>query len=83
MNRTASVPTVHRGADDLTLTSHAGMMLVRDLNSKLHLVERLDAAYRGDVALQATAAERRAAAGLPGRVDAGWRRTPGPPGSSA
>ncbi len=44
MKRSASVPTVHRGADDPTLTGHAGLLLVRDLNSKLHLVERLDAA---------------------------------------
>ena len=44
MKRTATVPTVHRGPDDPTLTGHAGLLLVPDLNSKLHLVERLDAA---------------------------------------
>ena len=44
MKRSASVPTVHRGADDPSLTGHAGLLLVRDLNSKLQLVERLDAA---------------------------------------
>ena len=47
MKRSASAPTVHRGADDPTLTGHAGLMLVRDLNSKLHLVERLNAAVDG------------------------------------
>ena len=44
MKRSASVPTVHRGADDPSLTGHAGLLLVRDLYSKLHLVERLDVA---------------------------------------
>ena len=33
-----------RGADDPTLTGHAGLLLVRDLNSKLQLVARLDSA---------------------------------------
>ena len=47
MKRTASVPTVHRGADDPTLTGHAGLLLVRDLNSKLQLVARLDSAIDG------------------------------------
>ena len=47
MKRTASVPTIHRGADDPTLTGHAGLLLVRDLNSKLHLVARLDSAIDG------------------------------------
>ena len=44
MKRTASVPIVHCGADDPTLTGHAGLLLVRDLNSKLQLVARLDSA---------------------------------------
>ena len=47
MKRTASVPTVHRGADDPSLTGHAGLLLARDLNSKLRLVARLDAAVEG------------------------------------
>jgi hypothetical protein len=47
VKRTASVPTVHRGAYDPTLTGHAGLLLVRDLNSKLQLLERLDAAVEG------------------------------------
>jgi hypothetical protein len=47
VKRTASVPTIHRGADDPTLTGHAGLLLVRDLNSKLHLVTRLDSAIDG------------------------------------
>ena len=47
MKSSASVPTVHRGADDPTLTGHAGLLLVRDLNAKLNLVERLNAAVDG------------------------------------
>ena len=47
MKGSASVPTVHRGAADPSLTGHAGLLLVRDLNSKLRLVERLDAAVEG------------------------------------
>jgi hypothetical protein len=47
VKRSASVPTIHRGPDDPTLTGHAGLLLVRDLNSKLHLVERLDAVIDG------------------------------------
>ena len=43
MKRGASAPTVHRGADDPSLTSHTGLLLVRELDSKLHLVERLGA----------------------------------------
>ncbi len=44
MKRRASVLTVHRGADDPSHTGHAGLLLVRNLNSKLHLVERRGAA---------------------------------------
>ncbi len=47
MKRTASGPTIHRGSDDPTLTGHAGLLLVRDLNAKLHLVERLDTVIEG------------------------------------
>ena len=47
MKRSASVPTIHSGADDPNLTGHAGLLLVRDLNSKLHLVERLDTVIDG------------------------------------
>ena len=42
-----SIPTVHRGADDPTLTGSAGVLLISDLNAKLHLVARLDATVRG------------------------------------
>jgi hypothetical protein len=44
VKRTTSAPTIHRGNDDPTLTGHAGLLLVRDLNLKLDLVGRLDAA---------------------------------------
>jgi hypothetical protein len=47
VKRTASVPTIHCGVDDPTLTGHAGLLLVRDLNSKLQLVARLDSAIDG------------------------------------
>ncbi|HVB54188.1 MAG TPA: hypothetical protein VNF24_08385 [Candidatus Acidoferrales bacterium] len=35
MKRTASVPTIHRGADDPTLTGHAGLLLVSLAESML------------------------------------------------
>ena len=43
--RSATVPIVHRDPDDPSLTSRAGLLLAAPyLNSKLHLVERRDAA---------------------------------------
>jgi hypothetical protein len=47
VKRTTSAPTIRRGTDDPTLSGHAGLPLVRDLNSKLGLVGRLDAAVEG------------------------------------
>ncbi len=47
MKRSASVTTVHRGPDDLTPSGHGGLLLVRDLNSKLDLVAQLDTAVEG------------------------------------
>ncbi len=47
MKSSASVPSVRRGVDDPQHTGHAGLLLVRDLNAKLNLVERLNEAADG------------------------------------
>ena len=76
MKRSASAPTVHRRADDPALTGHAGLMLVRDLNSKLHLVERLNAAVAGVPQLgRGDLEEKRVKDGICVRLGAGGRVT--------